>query len=270
MAVLADFHTHSYFSDDSTASTESMLRGAVDCGLKELCITEHLDYEFGISPRKPSGNIIPDVDAYRKELFSLKSHSEINLRFGIEIGMQPHLTKENTDFAKKYDFDFIIGSIHTVGKMDPIYTLTNRLVDVEEMYLKYFEELLYCYKDYDEFDVAGHIDYIIRYGENADRNFSYGKYAELFDSMIDVLVRKGKGVEINTAAIRANLRELHPCTEFLSRYRKMGGEIVTVGSDAHRPCDIGSGFYRAEELLKTCGFDYYCTFKNRKPEFHTI
>ena len=244
---------------------------ALEKGLTHICITEHLDYDFGVSPRKPVSVII-DEEGYSRAMkpLKLKYKEKIKLLKGVEIGMQPHLTKANTDFAKNHGFDFIIGSIHTVDKKDPIYTLKHGLADEEEMYLKYFEELLFCYMDFDEFDVAGHIDYIVRYGKTADRNFSYGKYEELFDSMIDVLVRKGKGVEINTAAVRAGMRDLHPCRDILEKYRKMGGEIVTVGSDAHKPSDIAADFDRAEELLKTCGFDYYCTFENRKPEFHKL
>ena len=47
----------------------------------------------------------------------------------------------------------------------------------------------------------------------------------------------------------------------------MGGEIITIGSDAHTPEGIANGFNRAAEVLSECGFKYYTIFENRLPEF---
>ena len=111
---------------------------------------------------------------------------------------------------------------------------------------------------------------MIRYGYSKDANYSYKKYQDLFEEMIEVILQKGKGFELNTAGIRKGLKQMHPSKEFLTRYRERGGEIITVGSDAHVATDIGAGFDLAAEYLKECGFKYYCSFEKRKPTFHKL
>ena len=113
----------------------------------------------------------------------------------------------------------------------------------EEGYrVPYFNEILASIRSFTNFDIYGHIDYVIRYSKTKDLNYCYGQYAVLFDPIIETLIANGKGIEINTAGLDKGLKEQHPCTEFIRQYRKKGGEIITVGSDAHRPEDIGRHF----------------------------
>ena len=111
---------------------------------------------------------------------------------------------------------------------------------------------------------------MIRYSRSRDENYSYEKYADLFDPILEAILEKGKGIELNTGGFRKGLKEFHPCNGVLKAYREKGGEIITVGSDAHRPQDMGSDFALAAEVLKECGFSYYCTFEKRKPAFHKL
>lgn len=108
---------------------------------------------------------------------------------------------------------------------------------------------------------------MVRYAPQKDKNYSYEKYADLFERMLDLLLENGIGLEVNTGGVRYGLKELHPCTALLRRYREKGGELVTVGSDAHRPEDLCRSFDRAEEVLKDCGFRYYTVFEKRTPRF---
>ena len=85
--------------------------------------------------------------------------------------------------------------------------------------------------------------------------------------MRDLILENGIGLDVNTGGVRYGLKELHPCTALLRRYREKGGELVTVGSDAHRPEDLCRSFDRAEEVLKDCGFRYYTVFEKRTPRF---
>ena len=108
---------------------------------------------------------------------------------------------------------------------------------------------------------------MVRYGPNKDKEYTYEKYKDLLDKIIDLLLEKEIGLEINTGGMKHDLKELHPLTAIVKRYREMGGEIITIGSDAHTPDGIAKGFDRAAEVLTACGFKYYTIFENRLPEY---
>lgn len=272
MPIKADYHLHSYFSGDSQAPMAEMIKRAVSLGFTEMCFTEHMDIGFPVSKDWSAGAFEVNTDAYLSELFKCRREfaARIKVRFGIELGLQPDLSRQIAAYAKSYDFDFIIGSTHVVNHKDPGYPSYYEGISTEEGYRAYFQEIFNSIRTFENFDIYGHIDYVIRYSKEKDTNYCYDRYADLFDRIIDVLVENGKGIEINTGGLDKGLKEQHPCTEFLRRYRKRGGEIITVGSDAHRPEDIGRHFNRAADVLKECGFGYYCTFEKRMPIFHKL
>lgn len=116
-------------------------------------------------------------------------------------------------------------------------------------------------------DVYGHIDYIVRYGPNKNRDYSYGKYRDILDVILKTILDKGLGIELNTGGYHYGLGEPNPCTEVIRRYRDLGGEIITIGADAHTPDKIAYDFSKAADLLRECGFSYYTVFKERTPQF---
>lgn len=272
MPVTADYHLHSAFSGDSNAPMEQMILRAIDLGLTEMCFTEHMDLDYPVTDSTPPGFFEVDLDACLSDLLRYRDAyaDKIKIRFGIELGMQPHLAADNARIAGAFDFDFIIASTHIAQHMDPYLPSYFEGRSDEEGYRAYFEETLSCMETFSDFDVYGHIDYVIRYGKSRDAGYSYEKYGDLFDRMIRLLLEKGKGIECNTGGLRKGLREVHPCLSFLRRYREMGGEIVTVGSDAHTPADIAADFDRAAQSLQACGFSRYATFEKRRPIFHPL
>ncbi len=272
MPLLADCHLHTSFSGDSRAPMESMIRQAIQLGLSRICFTEHMDLDFPPSDEVPADLFTLSTDAYRAALLSFREKYADKLRigFGVELGMQPHLAEENARYVSSYDFDFVIASTHLVDRMDPYTAEYFAGRSDEEAYRRYFEETLTCMRSFSDYDVYGHIDYVVRYGRTKDQNYCYEKYADLFRRMIDTLLCSQKGIELNTGGLRKGLKEPHPCIEFLKQYRKMGGEIVTVGSDAHQPQDMASHFDYAAGVLRECGFPCYCTFEKRKPVFHRL
>ena len=211
-------------------------------------------------------------DSYLYDLLRAREKfgEQINIKFGVELGLQPDYLKEISDYARSYDFDFIIGSTHVVQHQDPAFPSYYEGISTEEGYRAYFNEILASIRSFTNFDIYGHIDYVIRYSKTKDLNYCYGQYADIFDPIIETLIANGKGIEINTAGLDKGLKEQHPCAEFIRQYRKKGGEIITVGSDAHRPEDIGRHFDHAADVLKECGFSYYCTFEKRVPAFHKL
>ena len=98
--------------------------------------------------------------------------------------------------------------------------------------------------------MAGHIDYIVRYGPNKAAFYSYEAYRDILDRILKAVIEHGKGIECNTAGLRKGISQPNPAADVLKRYRELGGEILTIGSDAHIPEDLGADFEQTRELLK--------------------
>lgn len=272
MAITADFHLHSGHSGDSDAPMEAMIQSAISKGLTHICFTEHMDINFPVSPDTPAGRFEVNTDSYLYDLIKYKEKyaSQINISFGIELGLQASIAREISIYSKSYDFDFIIGSSHVVNGKDPYYAPYYEGRSEEEAYREYFQSIIDNIKKISNYDVYGHLDYVVRYGPNKDKYYSYEKYKDLFDQILTLLLEKEKGIEINTSPLRKGMAEAHPCIDVIKRYRQLGGEIITVGSDAHDPKDVAADFNRASEILTDCGFKYYTIFQNRMPEFKRI
>ena len=251
-----------------------------------MCFTEHHDFDYpttdpasdsdqtsesGLDP-VTDGLFLLNPTAYLYDLLRLKEKyaDRITLLFGVELGMQPHLSKENAAFAKAHDYDFIIASSHICNRQDPYYPSFYKGRTQEEAYTEYFESILENLKFYSNFDVYGHLDYVVRYGPTKDEGYSYEVYRNIFDRILERLISMEKGIEINTVGLAKGMRDANPCIGVIRRYRELGGEIITVGSDAHDPGQIAFGFDRASDILKDCGFRYYTTFEKRSPSFHKL
>lgn len=272
MAITADYHLHSYFSGDSEAPMEEMIQKGISLGLSAMCFTEHMDMDYVYIKPEETGMFDLNTDSYLYELATLKSKyaDRIKILFGVELGLQPHLRRELALYAKSFPFDFIIGSSHVCNGKDPYYPCFYEGRSDEEAYREYFSSILDNLKAFSNFDVYGHLDYVVRYGTNKDADYSYDKYKDILDKILETLLEKEKGIELNTGAISYHLKDLNPCAGILRRYKELGGEIITIGSDAHAPDAIARGFDKAAQILTECGFKYYTSFENRTPEFHRI
>lgn len=269
MLLTADCHLHSSFSGDSEAPMEEMIRKGISMGLKTMCFTEHQDFDYPDSPEGPGSIFLLNTDSYLYDLARLKEKyaGQIRLLFGVELGLQPEVMRQNAVYARSYDFDFIIGSSHVCHGKDPYYPAFYEGRSENQAYLEYFESILENIRKFSNFDIYGHLDYVVRYGPDRDRNYSYEKYKDVLDAILELLLEKEKGLELNTGGLKSGMRDFHPCADILKRYRELGGEIITVGSDAHDAEHLAGHFDRAAEALKACGFRYYTIFEKRVPEF---
>lgn len=264
----ADVHMHTSFSHDSEAEPREMIEGAIQKGLEMICFTDHYDKDY-----MGWGNeSIFDPDQYFASLCPLQEEyrEKIDIRIGVELGMQPHLGPYFTEFTKKYPFDFVIGSLHVVDGDDPAIGSVFEGRTDEEVYRSAFVEMLADIRAIPDFDVLGHIDYVVRYGKEGAKSYSYRKYADEIDAILKEIIDRGKGIELNMAGLKYGLPFAHPHPDILKRYKELGGEIITVGADGHKPEHIAYDFYKADEILKSCGFRYYAEFKNRKPVFKVL
>lgn len=273
--ILSDIHMHTSFSSDSDTPMESMIQGALEKGLKTICFTEHLDYEY--PGDDGSGLFMVDIEAYKKKLFNLKEiyENDIEILFGIEFGLLPHLSKTYEKVATSHDFDYIIGSSHLIPA--PWYPDDSRHGDpyddafwegrtVDQICESYFQSIIDNINAYKNFDTYGHIDYVIRYAPEKNKDYTYRKYADILDEVLKTLIKNDLALEINTAGYKYGLGQPHPQTDILKRYLELGGEKITIGADAHKPEHIAYDFKKAETLLKDLGFKYYTIFKKRQPQ----
>lgn len=260
-----DFHLHSSFSGDSDTAPELIAGTALQRGLSAICFTDHYDADY------PYEDVCFELDteAYQKRISELRSAYEgrMGLGFGVELGLQPHLGELYRSYTAQYPFDFVIGSTHLIDGKDPYYASFWEGCTPEDGIRRFLEITLENMKAFDDFDVYGHLDYIVRYAPLEPKRFFYGDYGDLMDEILRFLICHGKGIEVNTGGYKAGLGCPNPCGEVLRRYRELGGEIVTMGSDAHMAEYVGSFMDEAREVLRGCGFRYFALFEGRKAEF---
>lgn len=264
MSITCDFHMHSSFSEDSHAPMEDMVNAALQKGLKVICFTEHMDLDYP----KQYGTFQVNLPEYTAQLFRLKSlyQGKIDIRLGLELGMQPHLASRYTSLAGEYPFDFLIASQHLLDGYDPYYPEYWETHSEHDTYERYFTHILENLKLMEEYDTLGHLDYIVRYGPNKNTFYSYEQYAASIDAVLRCLIDRGKCLEVNAAGLKYGLGHPNPDESVLRRYLELGGELITIGSDGHSPNHIAYDFDRVASLLKELGFRYYTIFKDRKPE----
>lgn len=272
MAIKTDYHLHSFFSGDCSTSMEDMILKGIDLGLTHMCFTEHHDEGFIDEHGNPSDMFLLNADSYLYELLKYKEKyaNQIKILFGVELGIQSHVTRALAKFVKAHEYDFVLASSHLCEQKDPYYPSFYEGRSEKEAYFEYFSAILKCIKMYSNFDVYAHLDYVVRYGPNKDREYSYFQYADVLDEILKHLIENEKGIELNTGGIRRGLSQPNPSYDIIKRYKELGGEIITVGSDAHSTASIAYGFDTACEALKTCGFKYYTIFEGRMPEFKSL
>lgn len=262
----ADFHLHTSFSGDSQAPMEKMIQSAIGKGLTHICFTEHIDIDF---PTDHHENFSVDTPAYLEayRVLSRKYRNQIHVYFGIEMGLQPHLGDFYRDYIRQYPFDYCIGSSHLVDGEDPYFPDFFEGKEESAVYERYFNAILENLDAFSSMDAYGHLDYIVRYGPNQNLDYSYARYADILDEVLKRLIYEGVALECNMAGFRYGLGHPNPCEEVLSRYRQLGGELLTLGSDAHSPKDVAYSYGKLKGLLQACGFTHYTIFVGRSPQF---
>lgn len=275
--MIADMHVHTRWSSDSTTPVEEQINTAISLGMKQLCITDHQDFDAPAFPPDYFTFLLDDVGdeettaAYVQNLLDLKEKyaGKIELLVGIELGIQPHITEKLNDFADKFPFDFIIGSTHTFQKMDAEDARHYEGVDIETAVRQYFEDELNNVKGFDRFDVAGHMDFVLRYGPGAAETFTYAKYGDILDEILKTLIASDRGIECNTSKFKAK-NMINPNKAIIRRYAELGGEIITFGSDAHVSSRLGEGFDEVSQIVRDCGLHHYAVFRQHKPTFYKL
>lgn len=259
-----DFHMHSTVSFDGHDSASRMVQAAVDQGLKEICFTDHIDYEPGAEKQ----TMVFDTGVYHDTYDGL-NHPAVKIRRGMEFGMLPDNAARFKEDLKRADFDFVLGSVHFTDGIDIYFQPYWEGKTVHQAERRYLEETLACVQAHDDFDVLGHLTYISKARAHpAPQPVPFEEHREIIDEILHVLVQKGKGMEINTSGVD-RCGDFLPYDVYFRRFKELGGQIVTIGSDAHNWQRVGQYSDRACAILKDI-FGYVCTFEGRKPIFHKL
>lgn len=276
--IHSDNHVHTYFSTDSDTPMEDMLKNAIEKEFSSICFTDHMDYNFPSEGDTPE--FLLDIEPYFEEMkrLSEKYGDRIKIRRGIELGLKKDCLDKCISLTKEYPFDFVIGSTHLVDNIDPYYDTFWSDTPEKSGILRYYETTLNNVNLGADFDVYGHIDYIIRYTPKMKQlklqGISVDTYIDrltsdsmdIIEEILKTLIYNGKGIEINTAGFKYGLRHPNPHEKILKLYHELGGEIITIGSDAHECKHLAYDFEKVPEILTKCGFRYYSEFTGRKAE----
>lgn len=259
----ADFHLHTDFSGDSDTPMADMIQHAIYLGLDTICFTEHFDQDFP----PEFGDFSLDICSYYERVNTLRSAygSHLKILFGVELGMQSHLADYYQTYVSHFPFDFVIASQHLADGLDPYYPDYWQTRSSREGIEEYFTELLANLKKMKSYDTLGHLDYIVRYAPDKDHGYCYESYASYIDPILLHLIERDKCLEVNSAGLKYGLGHPNPQESVLKRYRELGGEKITVGSDGHCPGHIAYDFKTLQQLLSSLGFRYYFTFEQRQP-----
>lgn len=263
---LIDYHIHSKFSFDSQAKLGAIVEKAISAGLSEIAITDHFDpFE------KEEDTPVYDVEAYFKEIREVqeKYEGKIKICAGVEAGQAQLYSERVKNLIESYPFDFVIGSVHNLsGDRDlafQSYTLSN----VSTWLSEYFLEAAEAAKT-GLYDVFGHLNYICRYIGKQKIPVNLHDYEDLAVLVLRQIVAQGKGIEINVSTLRDKGDTPLPPIELIKKYKSMGGEILTIGSDSHTAANVGTSIKKGFEIAERAGFKYITTFSERKPSFHKI
>lgn len=263
---LTDYHTHTCCSFDSEADLLDQAAQAVRLGLKELCTTDHCDLIDEKAQRVYGLDWTPILAQYQR--VREKMEGKLTLRLGIELGCAPTDPECARKILSGAPLDFVIGSIHNLsmdqGGTDFYYLNYETVEDCCRALDNYFDSMAALVKLPDTYDVLGHIIYPLRYMTKAAGGpVTLERYWEQLRAILTTVVETGRGIELNTYCGRT----LEPWTEILKLYRACGGEIVTIGSDAHNAENIGKGAQEAQQLLMAAGFDYLAVYQQRTAQF---
>ena len=270
---LFDNHLHTEHSHDSRAPMEKMIQAAIAQGLGGVAITEHCDMEHY--------HIIPVFEPTRASFRQAtelreKYKNELKVFTGVEICETIWEPEASNAFLRELPFDVIVGSIHAVrfaGETIPYSHIDFRTWTHDRMtaYLhQYFADMIEMLHT-TEFDILAHLTCPLRYMmRQTDYSFDFDEYRGEIREILSALIQKGIALEVNTSSYRYGLPMAMPDGDVLRMYRSMGGDRISLASDAHVPEDVGVPFDRAVELLCECGFTHTVYFENRVCHFVSI
>lgn len=263
----SDYHLHSNHSPDSITPMDVYCDKAIELGLDELCFTEHLDHDMVYTYSARTTFTFEDYLADIRRLQE-KYQGRLTVKAGIEFGIQRHTIQAHQKDYETYPLDFILLSSHEIDNQEYWRHDYQKGKTQLEYNRGYYENLLQIVKAYDGYSVLAHMDVMKRYDQNGILDDEL--VIDLVEKILKVIIKKGKGLEVNTSSIRYGMKDLTPSKRILSLYRELGGTILSLGSDAHQVLHLAEHMDFVRSELRELGFEEYCTFEKMVPQFHAL
>lgn len=265
-----DSHTHSVNSHDGESTVKDMCLYAIENGIKGFALSDHCEVDLYSDKQIQSWvqSSFDDMEKAKEEF-----GDRLLLSSSIELGQPLFDIETSTNIVSKNNYDFILGSMHSVCGMSDFCMYNYKEWTMDEIYTqleKYYSEMFEVIK-WGRFDSFAHITYPLRYIEGIHGiKVDIDKFDDIIDTILKTLAQNGKAIEMNTSGLRQQLKKPMPTIDYIERYKNYGGEMVTIGSDAHRCTDMAKDFDTAFEMLKSIGFKHYAFFNKRKPIMNEI
>lgn len=265
---LTDYHSHTTISSDSQNSIYTLCKMAENAGIREICTTDHWNLVNQQGVPQP----IFDWKESLKQHKALKTRflGRLELRLGLEVGNGLLDEEAVKTVLSLPELDFIIGSLHNMSQKHGnigSFTAAHRVTSLEEAkaILEDYMDLLEALAASDGYDVLGHIIYPLRYLPK-EYGLTLEPWWDRLSEVFKTVIAKGKGIEVNTSS-GATIADWVP---YLKLYKSLGGEVLTFGSDTHRPDTVGKGIDQCYALAREAGFKWVTTYKHRVPFFTAL
>lgn len=258
--ILVDSHTHSDHSPDGIDPVSAMCEYAEKAGLYAVAITDHCEIDSFFedsSERSLMQSYISVMKA--KTVYGRR----LEVLAGVEFGQVCHNPEVTEKALKMRPFDFILASVHRIRGHEDFYFLDYSTVDFHEVFAQYLDELAETVA-WDNFDSLAHLTYPLRYVPD-DMKFDISPFNSRIDEILKNLAKSGKALEINTSGLRQKIGVTLPPQDIVKRFRELGGELITIGSDAHKCRHVAYRLVEGMKSAKAAGFNKIVFYKNRKP-----
>lgn len=249
-----DSHIHSRFSPDSAVAIDDYARQAVERGIAEIAITDHVDFD----PSAPAYDYVPFADRERTVRDAAERWAEhgVAIRFGVEITYDSRFEEAIREHLGRHAYDFVIGSVHVYAD-SPFHT--SRVAawvagkPLAGVVAPYFAEVGRAIRA-QLFDTIGHLDFVKRYLHPHVTAAMLADAPELYEPLLAALVETGTALEVNTSGLRQAAGETYPSAAIVARYQVLGGTRLSAGSDAHTFESFTSGLEEGYRVAAAAGF----------------
>jgi histidinol-phosphatase (PHP family) len=259
MTLPADYHMHTPLCRHAVGEPVDYARRALEIGLTEIGFSDH-------SPMRQDNfdnwrmNLSQLDDYVAKVRLAQKTFPQLTIRLAMEVDYLPGHEDWIRELAARHPWDYFIGSVHYVSDSwaidDPQKLSEWKTRDSAEVWRIYFERLAMAAES-GLFEIIGHADLPKKFGHRPPPNAAtfYGKF-------LDAAKKSGCAIELNTAGLRKECKEIYPSREILQlAFQK--GVPITFGSDAHKPEEVGMNFVEAISLARETGYAECCRFVKR-------